>query len=181
MTTFSPNFPPLPADKGPLARLTQEVLGVGRRHDAAMEGMSYEDQVEYMGQVVRESDAILAVFPQPGAVLGHGLLVVKGADVLRGAGVDLAVVESRGRHPAMRHRRLGRDVCIQAFIVSSYDEACRLDISWGDSRSSVGHRATNRKDGGEQAIQNMRMSCTPGGRAWLAANKELVNAALARR
>lgn len=158
-----------------LIEVTADMTAVGVEHDMAMNGMSTAQQAVYMGQVIKGADAVFAVFNISVGPLNKGLLVIKGADVLAGAGVKLKVVECRGKHPALRSRRLNRTPKVEAFLCNTYEEAIHMDFAWGDSIGSVRARRWNRKDGGEQAVSNMREAVTPDGRNWLAANPHLWN------
>jgi len=164
---FVPQHPPALVD------FTADMLQVGVEHDLVMKGMSTYDQVDYMGKVVKAADALLVVFNAPQGPLQKGLYVAKGAAVLKGSGFDLGIAEIRGNPPGIRTRRLNRPLVIEAFVVDTYMQATFMDYAWGDANHSVRIRRWNKKDGGEQAVQSIRMAVTPAGRAFLAANKHL--------
>lgn len=147
-----------------------------REQEVAMSLMDQVRQSKHMLDQVRHHDAFLALIPNDGAVGGHSLYVITGQDVLEGAGFNLAVVEQVGNPVQPRPRRLNRPLRVGAFLVGSYREARYLDISLGDSASSKKMRKWQERDGGPEAIRNMRQAITPAGRAYIRANPHLFRA-----
>lgn len=147
-----------------------DMVECARENETAMSHMDQEEQSKYMLDQVRHHDAFFALIPNEEAIGGRSLYVITGQDVLEGAGFDLAVVEQVGNPVQPRPRRLNRPMRVGAFFVGSYREARYLDISFGDSASSKKLRKWQEKDGGPEAIRNMRQASTPAGRAYIRAN-----------
>lgn len=157
----------------------RDMVEAGQEHDLVMRHLSSTaDQAHYMGLHVNMADAAFAVFPSLNGPEGWGLYAFRGSNVLVGMGVDLYDIAHPGPKPVLRKRRLGRPVDITAFSVPSFLDARFLDVCWGDSRDVVRIRKAQKRDGGEQAISNMRESITPKGRAWLAKHSPHIDAAI---